>query len=101
MAAAWAEVLKIPSVPLDVNFFDLGGHSLTMYQLQTALESRTGVRPSVVSLFRHTTVTTQAALLAGGAEDGRDDSAAGRREAAARRVSARRARRSRDKEDVA
>ncbi|MER8028878.1 non-ribosomal peptide synthetase [Streptomyces bauhiniae] len=101
VAAAWAEVLKLPSVPLDVNFFDLGGHSLTMYQLQTALESRTGVRPSVVSLFRHTTVTTQAALLAGGAEDGRDDAAAGRREAAARRVGARRARRSRDKEDVA
>ncbi|WYB30785.1 phosphopantetheine-binding protein [Streptomyces sp. SM1P] len=27
VSAAWAEVLEIATVPADVNFFDLGGHS--------------------------------------------------------------------------
>jgi amino acid adenylation domain-containing protein len=98
VAAAWAEVLKLPSAPLDVNFFDLGGHSLTMYQLQDALERRTGVRPSVVSLFRHTTVAAQAAFIGGGAAAVADGSLADRREAAARRVNARRARQCRTEE---
>lgn len=99
VAAAWAEVLNMPSVPSEVNFFDLGGHSLTMYQLQTVLERRTGVRPSVVSLFRHTTVAAQAALISGG-PTAEADRGADRREAAARRLNARRARRSRLEEAV-
>jgi acyl carrier protein len=66
VAAAWAEVLNLPSVPPDVNFFELGGHSLTMFQLQDALESHTGSRPSIVALFRHTTVSAQAALISEG-----------------------------------
>ncbi|EOD64958.1 amino acid adenylation domain-containing protein [Amycolatopsis vancoresmycina DSM 44592] len=94
VAAAWAEVLELPEVPAEVNFFDLGGHSLTMFQLQEALERRTGIRPSVVQLFRHTTVSEQAALIRDtGAQDGRSRSDA--RQAAARRASAVRARRQR------
>ncbi|MFY1653613.1 non-ribosomal peptide synthetase [Solwaraspora sp. WMMB762] len=69
VAAAWAEVLKVADVPVDVNFFDLGGHSLTMFQLQGALERRTGTRPSVVALFRHTTVAAQAELIGRGGTD--------------------------------
>ena len=93
VAAAWSEVLKLRSVPKDVNFFDLGGHSLTMYKLQTALEQQTGVRPSVVSLFRHTTVTAQATLISARPSSSSGPVAAGR-EAALRRVGALRARRS-------
>ncbi|MGH9277957.1 MAG: non-ribosomal peptide synthetase [Acidimicrobiales bacterium] len=63
VAAAWAEVLNLSEVPVDVNFFDLGGHSLAMFRLQDALECHTGTRPSIVALFRHTTVSTQAELL--------------------------------------
>lgn len=99
VTAAWAEVLGTASVPPDVNFFDLGGHSLTIYKLQAALEQRTGVRPSVISLFRHTTVTAQAALIdegTAGAEVSADD----RRGAAARRLHARRARRHRTAADA-
>src|SRR5205814_4740979 len=66
VAAAWGEVLGQTTVPHDVNFFDLGGHSLAMFELQDALERATGIRPSVVGLFRHTTVSSQAALIAGG-----------------------------------
>ncbi|MEV4050689.1 non-ribosomal peptide synthetase [Amycolatopsis sp. NPDC049688] len=94
VAAAWAEVLELPEVPAEVNFFDLGGHSLTMFQLQEALERRTGIRPSVVQLFRHTTVSEQAALIRDtGAQDGRSRTDA--RQAAARRANAVRARRQR------
>jgi hypothetical protein len=34
-----------------------------MFRLQDALEAHTGVRPSPVDLFRHTTVTAQAGLV--------------------------------------
>jgi amino acid adenylation domain-containing protein len=95
VAAAWAEVLQRPHVPVDVNFFDLGGHSLAMLRLREALERHTGERPPVVALFTHTTVSAQAAMLSGGA--GRTEGAGGpepgARQAAARRARALRARR--------
>jgi amino acid adenylation domain-containing protein len=94
VAAAWAEVLQVADVPADVNFFDLGGQSLAVFQLQDALESHTGTRPSVVALFRHTTVTAQATLIRdGGASP--DESHSAMRTAAARRAAAVRARRER------
>ncbi|MGC9669680.1 non-ribosomal peptide synthetase [Planosporangium sp. 12N6] len=96
VAAAWADVLKVSDVPLDVNFFDLGGHSLTMFQLQDALERRTGTRPSVVALFRHTTVAAQAELIGRG---GTDRGLAGNpRQAVVERARAARARRERVRE---
>ena len=65
VSAAWGEVLGLDKkVPDDVNFFDLGGHSLMIFKLQDALERYLGKRPSVVSLFRHTTISAQAQLLA-------------------------------------
>ncbi|WP_405431222.1 non-ribosomal peptide synthetase [Micromonospora sp. NBC_00617] len=94
VTAAWSEVLKIAQVPADGNFFDLGGHSLAMFQLQDALERHTGVRPSVVALFQHTTVSAQADLVtAGGTSTGQ--SAPDRSAAVARRARAVRARRQR------
>lgn len=63
VAAAWAETLMVPAVPHDANFFDVGGHSLKMFELLDALEKHTGARPSVVELFRHTTVGAQVALI--------------------------------------
>jgi amino acid adenylation domain-containing protein len=90
VAAAWTEVLKLAEIPADVNFFDLGGHSLAMFQLQDALERRTGVRPSVVALFRHTTVTAQAALISAG---GRAERPRPERQNAARRAQLIRSRR--------
>ncbi len=75
VAAAWAEVLKVSEVPTDVNFFDLGGHSLAMFQLQDALERHTGRRPPIVALFRHTTVATQAVLVRDGGKDANDAAA--------------------------
>ncbi|MEU4488564.1 non-ribosomal peptide synthetase [Streptomyces purpurascens] len=90
--AAWAEVLQARAVPVDVNFFDLGGHSLAMFQLQDALERHTGRRPPIVALFRHTTVMAQAELIKGGGAQAHDSEAEARR-SAARRARALRARR--------
>ncbi|MFF3209727.1 amino acid adenylation domain-containing protein [Streptomyces sp. NPDC002886] len=70
VSAAWAEVLEIATVPTGVNFFDLGGHSLLIIRLQDALGRHTGVRPSVVELFRCPTVDAQADLVRAGAPTG-------------------------------
>lgn len=66
VSAAWAEVLKRKDVPTEVNFFDLGGHSVKLFELQNALERHAGVRLSVVALFSHTTVAAQATLIRDG-----------------------------------
>jgi amino acid adenylation domain-containing protein len=66
VAAAWAEILNLTDVPVEADFFDLGGHWLSVFQLQEALENHTGTRPPVVALFRHTTVSAQAALIRDG-----------------------------------
>ncbi|HET9254210.1 MAG TPA: amino acid adenylation domain-containing protein [Pseudonocardiaceae bacterium] len=94
VAAAWAEVLAVPDIPTDVNFFDLGGHSLAIFRLQDALELHTGTRPSIVDLFRHTTVSAQAAVIRGGGADPRAARSATRGSITGRAqaVSARRAR---------
>ncbi|WP_165945601.1 non-ribosomal peptide synthetase [Micromonospora sp. KC606] len=87
VSAAWAQVLKVGNVPVDANFFDLGGHSLTMFELQEALEQHTGTRPSIVALFRHTTVAEQVSYI-----DGRAPISAGSATTQARAQAARSAR---------
>ncbi len=94
VAAAWGEVLDLVDVPTGVNFFDLGGNSLSMFALQDALERHTGSRPSTITLFRYTTVAEQASLIrdgGGGPDESRGDMVA----ASARRAAAIRARRAR------
>jgi amino acid adenylation domain-containing protein len=94
--AAWAEVLETSAaVPGDVNFFDLGGHSLLIIQLQDALGRHTGVRPSVVDLFRCSTVDAQATLVRSGAAGGAEAAGSSARVEQARRERASRARRRR------
>jgi amino acid adenylation domain-containing protein len=66
VAAAWSEVLGVSEVPVDANFFDLGGHSLAIFKLQEALQRHVGIRPPMVALFQHTTVTAQTALIRDG-----------------------------------
>ncbi|PGH46872.1 non-ribosomal peptide synthetase [Streptomyces sp. Ru87] len=99
ISAAWAEVLGVREVPTEVNFFDMGGHSLAMFRLQDALERHTGHRPAVVALFRHTTVSEQRALIRDGGGAGGAGSDTGR--ASTRRADALRARRQRAQQGVA
>lgn len=94
VSAAWAEVLKRKDVPTEVNFFDVGGHSFKLFELQNALEQHTGVRLSVVNLFSHTTVAAQATLIRDGVPSDDGPAEVGRA-ASDRRARALRARRQR------
>jgi amino acid adenylation domain-containing protein len=44
LAAVWEELLKLPGIRVDDNFFDLGGHSLLAMQSILVMETRTGKR---------------------------------------------------------
>ncbi len=87
IAAAWQEVLGVERVGMDDNFFDLGGHSLRLVEVQTRLRHSLGRDIPVVELFRHPTVAALAAHLEGkgAADDGGIERA---RERAAERTGA-------------
>src|SRR5271165_2306496 len=63
IASTWAEILALPKVDADSNFFALGGHSLLAIQCLSRLRER---MPQVLTLsdfFEHGTVAEQAALV--------------------------------------
>jgi acyl carrier protein len=61
IARLFADVLNLASVPLDGNFFDLGGHSLLFAQVQSQLAQRLGYQVSMLELFQSPTVRSLAA----------------------------------------
>jgi polyketide synthase PksJ len=63
VAAAWREVLHRDSVGRHDNFFDLGGHSLLLIQVQGRLRKALEREIELVDLFRHPTVAAMAAFL--------------------------------------
>jgi len=92
LAAIWCDLLGRTDVGLFDNFFDLGGHSLLMVRLQSAVRERLGRDLPVVDLFAHPTVSALAAALDEPAAAARvagpagvDDRAARQREALRRR----------------
>ncbi|MFF0568380.1 amino acid adenylation domain-containing protein [Streptomyces sp. NPDC004041] len=66
LAAIWADILNLPEVGVDDDFFDLGGHSLLATQVIARARKRlpeAGARPvSVMDLFTSRTVRELAAL---------------------------------------
>jgi acyl transferase domain-containing protein/aryl carrier-like protein len=65
IAAVWREVLGVPSLGVDDNFFDLGGHSLLLVQAHGRLRERFP-QLTALDLFRYPTVATLAAYLTAG-----------------------------------
>jgi len=55
IASVWQEVLHVDKVGIYDNFFDLGGHSLLIIQVQTKLQKAFAKQISVVELFEHPT----------------------------------------------
>jgi amino acid adenylation domain-containing protein len=63
VAAVMAEVLRLDTVDPDIDFRDLGGHSLAALRLAGAIESRFGRRTRTTDLYRHPTARLLAAHL--------------------------------------
>jgi amino acid adenylation domain-containing protein len=67
LAAIWREVLGCGEVGAHQSFFDLGGHSLLLPQVQARIRAGLGAELSVVDLLRHPTVAMLAERLERGA----------------------------------
>ncbi len=69
VAAVWREVLGTAEVGREDNFFDLGGHSLLLFQVKARLGESLGREVSILDLFQLPTVAALAAHLAGAEAD--------------------------------
>jgi hypothetical protein len=65
VAGIWREMLELDRVGLHDNFFEVGGHSLRLVQLQQKLQDAFAREVKIVDLFRHPTVQAMAHHLAG------------------------------------
>jgi hypothetical protein len=65
LAAIWSEVLEVPHVGVEQNFFDLGGHSVLLHMVLDRVVSRLGMNPPLIELFQYPTVRGLAAYLDG------------------------------------
>src|SRR6266496_860098 len=63
VAAIWEEVLSVKNPGVNDNFFDLGGHSLQVAQVQSRLRERVGADLPVLKLFEYPTIRSLAGFL--------------------------------------
>jgi len=63
LAALFAEVLDLPEVGADEDFFTLGGHSLLAVDLMLRVQEAFGRDPGLGALFEHPTVARLAGLI--------------------------------------
>lgn len=63
LTSIWKEVLKLDIIDPDVNFFDLGGHSLLIPILKERIEQSYNVSIKLTDLFTYPTLNSQCSLL--------------------------------------
>jgi amino acid adenylation domain-containing protein len=63
IAIIWQEVLKLEKVGINDNFFDLGGHSLLMFQVKLKLDTALNKELSIIELFQYPTIQSLAKYL--------------------------------------
>ncbi len=66
IAGVWQEVLGLPSVGTEDNFFDLGGHSILAVKAHRQLVEALGQPLSIIDLFRFPTIRALAEFLGRG-----------------------------------
>jgi D-alanine--poly(phosphoribitol) ligase subunit 1 len=71
----WADVLSLSAVPLDANFFDLGGTSMLMVRVHAEIKRRLGREVATTDLFAHPNIRDLAGFMDGGAQVARVDTA--------------------------
>lgn len=59
----WKDLLRLPELEIDDNFFEVGGHSLLAAQLIAQVQSATGRKIAVSAVFRAPTIRAFARLL--------------------------------------
>ena len=73
IAAIWADILHLPQVGLNDNFFEVGGHSLLAIQITSRVQAELGLDVPLMELFQTESlrayVQAAAALRAGSVED--------------------------------
>ncbi|MBD2200522.1 hypothetical protein H6G08_34690 [Calothrix anomala FACHB-343] len=69
IAAVWQEVLHLEKVGINDNFFDIGGHSLLMAQVNNKLRAILQRDISVVTMFQYPTIRSLAQYLSQKVED--------------------------------
>ncbi len=62
----WQDVLNVDSISTADNFFDLGGHSLNVIQVQSKIKEKFDKELTVVDLFKYPTVKLFAIFLTNG-----------------------------------
>jgi amino acid adenylation domain-containing protein len=63
LAEIWTEVLKLPQVGIEDNFFDLGGNSLLGLKAIDRIQSRFNLKVAVVRLYQYSSIRSMAAYL--------------------------------------
>lgn len=90
LAALWQELLGLPAIDINANFFDLGGHSLLAFQMLRRVQSEFSREVTITDVFRFPTVRTLADRIRKGASDDKDKPNAGLGRAQARLAARRR-----------
>ena len=63
VAAIWKDILHVDQIGADDNFFDFGGHSLQVVQVQNRLRETIGVDVPVLKLFQFPTIRALAKFI--------------------------------------
>ena len=63
LAAIWQEILQVEQVGINDSFFDLGGHSLGIVQVQGKIKEVFDRDVNVVEMFKYPTISTLAKFL--------------------------------------
>lgn len=70
LAALWQDLLRVPRVGIQDNFFRIGGHSLLALRLAVSIQDKMGLKVSVADILRLSDVERLAAFLRSSGETG-------------------------------